>query len=168
MSILNKATNHADIEEFASAFDVQPAWKDGLLINQKVLQLRKRLIEEEVVRELLPALDRLSHAATLENLADVADGLVDSVYVILGAVVALDLPWQSLWDEVHRSNMAKLHPDGTCRRREDDKILKPDSWKAPDLFRIIMGWHTERCLEDNEELRTQYATSELREKESKK
>lgn len=164
MSILNKPTNHDDIIEFATTFDVQPVWRDGMAIDQKVIALRKSLIQEEVVKELLPALDRFSNFPSLENLTDVADGLVDSVYVILGAVVALDLPWQELWDEVQRSNMAKVHSDGSVRRRDDGKILKPEGWKSPDLFKIIMHWHTERCLSQHEELRYQYSASELRTK----
>ena len=38
---------------------------------------------------------------------------------------------------VHKSNMSKLQPDGTVKRREDGKILKPDTYVAPDLTDLV-------------------------------
>jgi predicted HAD superfamily Cof-like phosphohydrolase len=164
--VANNTTNFQDIQQFASTFDVQPVWTDGLTIDPKVLKLRAELIKEEVARELFPALQRFANFQSLENLTDVADALVDSVYVLLGCAVAMDLPWQELWDEVHRSNMAKIHADGTVHRREDGKILKPEGWTPPDLFKIIMRWYTERCLKDNPELRDQHTISDIRTKQA--
>ena len=161
-----KTTNLEDIQQFARTFDVASVWKDGLAINPKVLELRAELIKEEVARELFPALQRFANAQSLENLTEVADALVDSVYVILGLAVALDLPWQELWNEVHRSNMAKVHADGSVRRRDDDKILKPEGWQPPDLFSIIMRWYTERCIRDSEELQEQYTISDIKTKQA--
>lgn len=155
-------TNLEDIQQFARTFDVQPVWKEGLTIDPAVLELRAELIKEEVARELFPALQRFASSQSLENLTEVADALVDSVYVILGCVVAMDLPWQELWDEVQRSNMAKVHADGSVRRREDGKILKPEGWVPPDLFKIIMRWYTERCIKDNMELSIQHRVSDIR------
>ena len=155
-------SNHKDIEQFARTFDVPSVWTNTMGISQKELELRAELIKEEVAQELFPALQKFANFQSLENLTDVADALVDSVYVLLGCAVALDLPWDQLWDEVHRSNMAKVHTDGSVRRREDGKILKPDGWKSPDLFRIIMHWYTERCIKDSAELKTQYVLSDIR------
>lgn len=47
----------------------------------------------------------------------------------------VDLP--KVITEVHRSNMMKVWPDGTIRRREDGKILKPSTWQAPDIASIL-------------------------------
>jgi predicted HAD superfamily Cof-like phosphohydrolase len=42
------------------------------------------------------------------------------------------------WDEVLRSNMAKVDPlSGKVRRREDGKILKPEGWKPPNLTKFV-------------------------------
>ncbi|WP_158608005.1 hypothetical protein [Nocardia panacis] len=35
--------------------------------------------------------------------------------------------------EVTRSNLAKILPDGTCLKREDGKVLKPEGWTPPDI-----------------------------------
>lgn len=45
------------------------------------------------------------------------------------------------WQEVMRSNMSKCVPDGgggyAVIRREDNKILKPESYSPPDLATIM-------------------------------
>lgn len=38
-----------------------------------------------------------------------------------------------VFKEVHRSNMAKLGPDGKPLRREDGKVIKPEGWTKPDI-----------------------------------
>ena len=39
--------------------------------------------------------------------------------------------------EVHRSNMTKVCKDGTVLRREDGKIIKPDTFEEPNLEKIL-------------------------------
>lgn len=39
--------------------------------------------------------------------------------------------------EVHRSNMTKVCKDGTVLRREDGKIIKPDTFEEPNLEKFI-------------------------------
>jgi predicted HAD superfamily Cof-like phosphohydrolase len=89
-------------------------------------QFRRDLIEEEVNKELLPALDT-------DNLEEIADGIVDSIVVLLGTAIAYGIDIQPLWDIIHKSNMAKT--DGG--RREDGKVLKPEGWKPPDIAREL-------------------------------
>ena len=40
------------------------------------------------------------------------------------------------FNEVHRSNMAKL-VDGKVIRREDGKVLKPEGWQPPQLAQFL-------------------------------
>jgi predicted HAD superfamily Cof-like phosphohydrolase len=45
---------------------------------------------------------------------------------------------QKAWDEVLRSNMAKVdRVTGKVNRREDGKILKPEGWTPPDLTKFV-------------------------------
>lgn len=108
------------------------------------LGLAEKLIQEEVNLELLPALRKYVANPSLENLTEVFDGVVDSVYVLYQLANALDLPFDAGFDEVHYSNMAKVHPDGTVKRREDGKVLKPEGWKPPNLHSILLDWQTVR------------------------
>lgn len=39
--------------------------------------------------------------------------------------------------EVHRSNMTKICKDGTVLRREDGKVIKPDTFEEPNLEKFI-------------------------------
>jgi hypothetical protein len=80
-----------------------------------IIQLRKKLIEEES-RETLDALDFLfSLDRSLERrtpewyqaMTDVADGIADTIYVLLGTAVSLGIDMDRVFREVHRSNMTK-------------------------------------------------------------
>lgn len=117
------------------------------LPSPAVIALRDRLIEEEVDDELRVALHQLRNVlqvpgTDLETVADLlvqaADGMIDSLYVVIGMGIDLGMPVRELWNEVQRTNMAKIHPDGTIHKRGDGKILKPDGWRAPNL-RPILG-----------------------------
>lgn len=87
--------------------------------------LRSRLIIEEA-SELMGA---IAHS----DLIGIADGIVDLIYVTVGAAHEFGLPLDELWDEVHRSNMAKV--GGPIR--EDGKVLKPAGWRPPDVAGVV-------------------------------
>ena len=42
-----------------------------------------------------------------------------------------------MWDEVARSNLAKISPDGKVHKRGDGKVLKPEGWTPPNIKDII-------------------------------
>lgn len=102
------------------------------------VDLRRDLVDEETC-ELMSALE-------LRDMVEVADGIIDDIYVLIGMGLELGLPMAELWSEVQRSNMAKVteQPDGTFKvmRRADGKILKPEGWTPPDIAGILRahGW----------------------------
>jgi hypothetical protein len=93
-------------------------------------------IREEAQKALKRYAGYLSNAASPYD-ADAFTSAVSTLTAIHGFYY---LP---LWQEVHRSNMAKLR-DGKLVRREDGKILKPEGWTAPDFTEILAvggpGW----------------------------
>ena len=91
--------------------------------------LRQRLINEEY-EELVEALDE-------QDLAHIAKEAADVIVVVLGTMAEYGIPFDEVWDAVHKSNMAKVGEDGMVARREDGKVLKPDGWKPPDIEKII-------------------------------
>ena len=119
-----------DIRNMMTAFGQSGLAKPGIP-DPSVVKLREKLIDEEVNKELLPAIRE-------GNLQEIFDGGVDSIVVILGTMVAFGLPAAAGWEEVLRSNMAKVDPTtGFVTKRDDGKVLKPEGWTPPDLGRLI-------------------------------
>jgi predicted HAD superfamily Cof-like phosphohydrolase len=88
------------------------------------------LIREEG-EELVVALEEC-------DVVEELDAIIDLLVVIIGYGLSRGFPMVEAWDEVLRSNMAKIDPlTGTVLRREDGKILKPAGWTAPDLDRVL-------------------------------
>jgi predicted HAD superfamily Cof-like phosphohydrolase len=85
-----------------------------------------KLINEEVNDELIPAIES-------SNLLESVDGAVDSIVVILGAMVYMGVDIRPIWDEVHRTNMLKVGG----KKRADGKLLKPEGWKPPEVQKLI-------------------------------
>lgn len=70
--------------------------------------------------------------------AETADAVIDLIVVLIGYGLSKGWPMQKLWDEVHRSNMAKIDPaTGKVLRRHDGKVMKPEGWSPPDLASIL-------------------------------
>ena len=120
------------------------------------LALAVTLVDEEVNKELLPAVKELQRVLCstcpvmgdiedgyLEQyevaLTEVADGIVDSVYVLFQLANTLQLPFDELFLAVHNNNMSKIQhdADGKLRKREDGKLLKPEGYKKVDLRSIL-------------------------------
>lgn len=117
------------VREFHQAMEipirVRPAWG---WIGSDEEALRNRLLAEEYQEYL--------DAVSCGTLVDLADALADMVYIIYGTALTYGIDLDSVLEEVHRSNMTKLGPEGPIRRH-DGKVLKPDGFEPPDLKRIL-------------------------------
>lgn len=100
---------------------------------KEVSSLRHSLISEEVNETLV--------ALALDDMVGIADGIVDSIVVLLGTAVSYGVDIQPIWDEIHKTNMAKLGGG----EREDGKSLKPEGWKPPEVDKLLklQGWEGE-------------------------
>lgn len=118
---------YKDVKEFQTAVGqnvgVSPEFPNG-----RERKLRMDLMLEEV-KEYMESEEKND----LENLAK---ELADIIYIVCGTAVSYGIPLDRVFDEVHRSNMAKL-VDGKPIRREDGKILKPEGWTPPDVKKIL-------------------------------
>jgi predicted HAD superfamily Cof-like phosphohydrolase len=56
----------------------------------------------------------------------------DLQYVVSQAALFYEIPADKSFDRVHDSNMTKV-VDGKIILRDDGKILKPDTYRAPDM-----------------------------------
>ena len=92
--------------------------------NRDQYQLYCNLIHEEF-NELVAS----------DNIVDDLDALIDILVVTIGAIHSLGANAQGAWQEVMRTNLAKIDPETgeVQRRKEDGKILKPPGWQPPVL-----------------------------------
>ena len=98
-------------------------------IERYPFQLRCDLILEEA--------HEFVEACKDPNWVEMIDALIDLLYVTFGALDAMGVDATLFWDEVHRSNMLKLGPDGQPIRRADGKITKPEGWQPPDIAKVL-------------------------------
>ena len=121
-------TNFELVEDFMEAMGQQenavPTWPE-----EEIQRLRLDLIEEE--------LDELHYAIDNKDMVEIADALGDLLYVVYGAGHAFGIDLDECFKEIHASNMSKLGPDGKPIKREDGKVLKPDTFFPPDLKTIL-------------------------------
>ena len=112
-----------DIDTFQTACDQEP--------SEANYKMYISLIDEEHNVELKDALESGDRVEQL-------DALVDILVVTMGAIRAGGFDGEGAWNEVMRTNFAKIDPEtGKVRRREDGKVLKPEGWKAPELAPFI-------------------------------
>lgn len=63
----------------------------------------------------------------------------DLQYVMSGFYVLMGIPIESIYMKVHESNLSKL-TGGKLLTREDGKVLKGKSYKAPNLSKEVEEW----------------------------
>lgn len=116
----------AAVLEFHRRFGVRVGAKPGLP-DDSVVSLRLSLIREE--------LSELESALAERDVVEVADALADLLYVTYGTAISFGIDARPIFEEVHRSNMAKTG-GGT---RDDGKVLKPPDWKPPQVRALLDG-----------------------------
>lgn len=88
--------------------------------------LYANLIDEEY-KEFINALHDKDNVEQL-------DACMDMIWVILGYCYMKGWDVDGAWNEVARSNLAKINPiTGKVNKREDGKVLKPEGWTPPQL-----------------------------------
>lgn len=149
------------VREFHQAFG-QPVLDRPQVPSDDRVRLRLRLISEEFF-ELLraaatnPIISNTVFEAETKvrsfidtckvrvDLPELADALADLDYVCEGTRLEFGIDGGPVADEVQRSNLAKVWPDGTVHKSETGKVLKPPSWSPPDIAGVLraQGWEGE-------------------------
>ena len=115
-----------DVEDFMTAGD-QPIKKE-LSLKGEQQNLYMNLITEEY-RETIEAFDN-------DDLIEVADGLADMVWVIMGMCSSCGIDFNKVWEEVRASNMSKF-VDGRAIKNEAGKIMKPETYFKPNIKKVL-------------------------------
>lgn len=111
-------------EKFGGADPASPQ-----IPSADVQPLRLKLIREET-REF-------REASAAGDLPAAIKELCDLLYVVLGKANAYGVDIEPFFDEVHRSNMTKLWPDGSIHKNSDGKVLKPETYSPANIERIL-------------------------------
>ena len=100
--------------------------------DNKITDLRLALIEEEY-SELLEAIRWGDHT-------HIAKEGCDLIYVIVGTLISLGIPFNDCFAALQTSNLSKLDANGNALRRPDGKILKgPDYQPAEIAIKKILA-----------------------------
>ena len=108
------------------------------------------LVKEEY-KELQEALIALTGGNTddgscdIEGFADIAKEALDCIVVLVGLLKSLGIPITECWDELMRELASKRLPNGDFLRRDDGKILKPDTFKKADIVRVLIDASEKRA-----------------------
>lgn len=116
----------ADVAKFTELAQPDMLVPHAERVSDKAINLAIKLIEEECNKEYIPALHKYLVARTRENLIEVIDGAMDSIYVIAWAMRVLNVPAQAMWNEVQRSNMAKFKKRFNVSNMMDDDSIPPE------------------------------------------
>ena len=130
---------YRDVRAFHEATGLVVNDEPFLTVDERLLTLREELHYEEY-KECVEAFDEIRYGTAdqvEEGFVKLADGICDLIYVLAGTAVSLGIPLEECWAEVQRSNMSKIPEDGVIKRREDGKILKPDTFSPPNLRKVI-------------------------------
>jgi predicted HAD superfamily Cof-like phosphohydrolase len=111
-----------DVADFHRRVIAQAPSESPSLISQKFVFERFRFMQEE--------LDEFVTAAFDGDMVGAADGLTDLVYVAVGTMYLMGLPFNDIWNAVQSANMRKVR--GMTKRGNAFDAAKPEGWVGPE------------------------------------
>ncbi len=119
------------VKEFADTFNIEYSDNMNTNIDESIIDLRFRLMQEENLEYL--------EAAKNKDIVEVADALGDILYILCGTILTHGLQHKivEVFNEIQRSNMSKLDVNGKPVFREDGKILKGPNYFQPKIKEIL-------------------------------
>lgn len=136
-----------DVQRFQTKFGHLVSHEPTHLTKRKLLE-RIQFLQEELDEFVLGCgfefsgidengdnQDGLYNNGKEQDMGLMADALIDLVYVAKGTAVMMGLPWDELWDDVQRANMAKVR--GISHRGNLVDCVKPEGWVPPRTKDIL-------------------------------
>jgi predicted HAD superfamily Cof-like phosphohydrolase len=142
----------ASVAEMMRAFGQEARRTPAMIEDSIERELTAKLVLEEALEfvEALGFTVNLSngeinlHGELPTNLVEAVDAIGDILVVTYGAANRLGIRAYPIFQEVQRSNMSKVGPDGKIiRRKGDGKVLKPETYFPPDVEGELrrQGWN---------------------------
>lgn len=114
-----------DQEKFMTACDQSVTG-----FNSQQYNMYKQLIVEEFWE--------FQDAVKANDQQEQLDALIDILVVTIGAIHSAGFNAEGAWNEVMRTNFAKIDSEtGKVKKREDGKVLKPVGWMPPELGQFL-------------------------------
>jgi len=96
-----------------------------------------RLSQADLYMDLVTEeFNELSEAVNKKDIVETADACADLIWVVEGLMYSLGIDPQTVWDEVAKSNHSKT-VEGKLIKREDGKVLKPETFQPPNIQRAL-------------------------------
>ena len=83
--------------------------------------------------------DEYLEAVQNKDIIETADALGDMLYILCGTIIEHGMQEKitEVFDEIQRSNMSKLGPNGLPVYRDDGKVLKGPHYFKPDIKAVL-------------------------------
>lgn len=107
--------------------------------NCELMTMQLELIREEFNEAMSAAVLVLCEPDEPKLQEDLIKELTDLKYVVDQLCACFGYDIDVAYSRVHRSNMSKVGPNGEVKRRDDGKILKPDTYIAPDMGGLVVN-----------------------------
>ncbi|MGO2860637.1 MAG: hypothetical protein ACTIC1_05735 [Brevibacterium sp.] len=131
-------TKSDDVREFMHAMDQTvrdsptvisdiEKWERFVMLNEEFSELKQALAS------LKKAVEYYSTSKTKEAMTDLADALVDIVYIAIGTAHAYGFDFDELWRLVHENNLTKIDPETGLVLKVNGKVQKPEGFVPVDL-----------------------------------
>lgn len=119
-----------DVSAFNKKFGLEPT-ESPSFPDEEIWKLKNRHMQEE--------LDEIRAACLVGDLEQYFDGIIDLVYVALGAAYLAGLPFDEGFKRVHEANMKKVRAITAedSKRGSTYDIVKPAGWEAPVLDDLL-------------------------------
>ena len=121
----------AAVEMFHKSFGLGVENRPKANLGIEKIKLRFNLMDEENKEYF--------EAAQNDDMVEVADALGDMLYILCGTILEHGMQYkiEEVFEEIQRSNMSKLGPNGKPIYREDGKVLKGPDYFAPNIEGIL-------------------------------
>jgi|SanBayMetagenome_1026888.scaffolds.fasta_scaffold120683_2 predicted HAD superfamily Cof-like phosphohydrolase len=119
-----------DVAAFHQKFGLEPTPQPDFP-NEEIWKLKNMHLQEE--------LNEIRAACLTGDLEQYFDGIIDLVYVALGAAYLAGLPFDEGFKRVHEANMKKVRAVTAedSKRGSTYDIVKPAGWQAPSLDDLL-------------------------------
>lgn len=122
---------YENIKELFNYFKI-PFPREPSHLSSDLISLRINLMKEELAE--------VEEAMLGENLLHIAKELADLAYTVLGTAQAYGLPFEEIFDAVHKSNMSKSRaPAEATKRGHQFDLVKGLDYQDPyeDILEIL-------------------------------